>query len=143
MDAERPARWSSLILAVLLGGGCVGPGSVERVLPAPSSHPYEADIPVPAGFVLVDQSSEDWSSGPLRYLRHRYRGKADKEAVREFYRKQMPLVRWTPMQESRADGRCRMSFTRGSESCAVTIERSGSRLSRGVTVDVLITPRPR
>lgn len=143
MHAEHPARGRLLISALLLGGGCVGAPGVERLAPVPSSHPYHADIPLPAGFALVDQSSEDWSSGPLRYLRHRYQGRGDKHAVREFYRQQMPLVRWAPVQESSMYGRCRMLFARGLESCAVTIEQPGSRRSRAVTVDVLITPKPR
>lgn len=144
MHVEHRSRCALLVIILSLVGGCVGSRGVGReVALTPSADPYEPDIPLPTGFVLVDQSSEDWSAGPLRYLRHRYRGRADKHAARKFYREQMPLVRWTPVAESSVCGRCEMSFERGSESCTVTIEDSGSKLSHCVTVNVLITPKAR
>ena len=116
--------------------------SPDAVLVA-SPRPYEQDIPLPEGFRLVDQSSEDWTGGSVRYVRHRYRGRTDAFAVRGFYREQMPLVRWTPVSDGNVHGRCTMRFERGAESCTIVIEEDASRLSRGVTVDVTITPAVR
>ena len=144
MYAERRGQRALVKLVLILAGGCAGTRATDRgVVPTPSPHPYEESIPLPTGFVLVDQSSEDWSAGPLRYLRHRYRGRGDKHAVRTFYREQMPLVRWTAVDESSVHGRCTMSFRRRSESCTITIEGAGSKLFPYVTVDVLITPKAR
>jgi hypothetical protein len=144
MFAERGVWCASLIALLSLIGGCsVTRPPVGEVALVASPRPVEPDIPLPVGFVLVDQSSEDWSSGPLRYVRHRYRGRGDRHAVRSFYREQMPLVRWTPIEESSLHGQCRMSFARGSESCSIAIERAGSGRSRDVIVDVLITPKVR
>ncbi len=109
----------------------------------PSPHPYEPDIPLPKGFGLADQSSEDWSSGPLRYVRHRYVGRADKYAVRDFYREQMVLVRWTPISDSNVRGRYTLRFERENESCIITIEGEEGFASRRVIVEALIAPADR
>lgn len=125
----------------LLVMGCAGPrtGGDSQTLRA-SATPYEVDIPLPTGFRLVDQSSEDWSGGRLRYLRHRYVGRADKYAVRRFYRDQMPLARWTPRGNGNVGGRVVMWFEREAESCTITIEDDRSSLSRRVSVEVIVTP---
>ena len=127
--------------ALLLVMGCTGPraGSGTEPLTA-SPRPYESDIPLPTGFRLVDRSSEDWSGGRLRYLRHRYVGRADKYAVRRFYREQMPLVRWTPKGDGNVNGHVTLWFSRDAESCSITIEDDRTSFSRRVAVEVIITP---
>ena len=109
----------------------------------PSPHPYEVDIPVPEGFRLAEQSSEDWSSGSLRYLRHRYVGRADKYELRRFYRQQMPLVKWTTLSDGQISGRYTMRFVRGTESCTIAIDGGASTLSSKVVIDVMIAPAAR
>jgi hypothetical protein len=108
----------------------------------PSSHPIVADIPVPTGFELVDQAGEDRPGDRQRYLRHRYRGKADKGIVKTFYQEEMPLVRWTLISESEVDGRILMRFTKGTESCSVTVENDVRGFARRVIVEVIIAPSP-
>lgn len=108
-----------------------------------STTPYERDLPLPAGFELQEQSSEDFLTGPLRYLRHLYTGRADKSAVRKFYRHQMPLVRWTPVSDNLASGRYTMRFERGTETCLVTIEDEPTRPAGRVRVQVTVAPVPR
>ena len=105
-----------------------------------SQAPFHRDVPVPAGFRMADQASEDWSNGSARYVRHEYRGRADKLAVRAFYRKQMPLVRWSLLDDSNVHGRIKMRFDRGGESCTISIEDHSSGWSSGVAVRVLIVP---
>lgn len=101
---------------------------------------FDRDIPVPRGFRMTEQVSEGWSNGSARYLRHQYVGRADKRGVREFYRREMPLVRWTPVDESSVHGRISMRFHRGSESCTINIEDLRGGWSRRVAVGVLIVP---
>jgi hypothetical protein len=143
-NAMLPRRWAfPTVLAIVLPvvGGCTALADADhgiKLLPAVS--PYDPGIPVPVGFRLIDESSEDWSSGPTRYLRHRYRGSADKRAVRAFYREQMPLVRWTPINDGNVQGRITMRFQRGQESCTITIEAGRRGLSRHAVVEVLISP---
>ncbi len=137
----RGLRYALWISAALGLGGCAGPGRDAGVVELASCpRPYESDIPLPQGFELVDGSSEDWSSGPIRYLRHRYVGRADKYAVRKFYRGQMPLVKWTALAESQVHGRYRLRFKRGNESCTIVITDAGSRLFPRAAVDVIIGP---
>ncbi len=137
---NRLKRAQVLVVASLLAGcgrpGVIRPGAVL----APCPRPYEADIPLPEGFVLVDQSSEDWSSGPARYVRHRYLGRADKYAVRKFYREQMPLVRWTPIDDGNVEGRYTLRFERRNESCIITIADDAGSASQRVIVEAMITP---
>lgn len=137
-------RLCQLLWAVLLGlpGGCAAPGpAISHGSLEASSRPYEADIPLPVGFRLVDQSSEDWVGGPVRYLRHRYVGRAPRTAVRRFYREQMPLVRWIAESDGTVQGTVTLRFYRGREVCTVTMNgRSPDRAGR-VTIEVLITPR--
>ena len=137
-------RLCHLLWALLLGlsGGCADPGpAISRWSLQASPRPYETDIPLPVGFRLADQSSEDWVGGSVRYLRHRYVGRALRTAVRRFYREQMPLVRWIAESDGIVQGTATLRFHRGSEVCTVIVS-SGSpdRVGR-VTIEVLITPR--
>ena len=106
----------------------------------PSSKPYERDIPVPVGFRLIDRSSEDWSNGRLRFIRHHYEGSGDKYTVRRFYREQMPLVRWSLISEGNVHGRHRLDFQRAGESCMIYIEDGGGVWTRSVSIMVTIAP---
>lgn len=138
---------SSKLLACSLLAGCVllcacgGPtGQRPAWELSAATDPYERDIPLPRGFKLAERSSEDWFSGSIRYVRHRYVGRADKYSVRKFYREQMPLVRWTTLTDSQLHGRYSLRFQRGSESCTIEIVDSGSWMFPRVAVDVVIGP---
>lgn len=131
------ATWGMVVTL----GGCAAPravsadGSLEV-----SARPYDADIPLPVGFRIVDRSNEEWASGPIRYLRHQYLGGGDRFAVRRFYRRQMPLIRWIAVEDNQIDGRIAMRFRRGGESCRVIIESRRSWLSQRVRIEVTIGP---
>lgn len=146
-EAVVPMRLTVTLIGILtaaVAGGCHGTSAaVQRVVPVASTDPYEQDIPLPVGFVLADHSSEDWSGGSIRYLRHRYVGVADKFAIRRFYREQMPLLRWKAVGDSHVRGRIVMRFERGRESNTVTIENDGRGRSGRLAIDVLITPLAR
>ena len=135
----------ALVASVLWSvSGCAG---LHRATGASTlvaaSRPLVTDIPVPEGFRLAEQSSEDWASGSIRYIRHRYTGRADKHAVRRFYREQMPLVRWTAISDANLHGRYTMRFERGTEHCTVFIDSPAARKSDRVIVDVIISPADR
>lgn len=140
-------RALGIIFAAFLSspvGGCIAAHGTHTGQPLrPSAHPFAAGIAVPLGFRLVDKSSEDWSNGPIRYLRHRYAGRADKYEVRDFYRDQMPLVKWTLVTDRCAGGRIVMRFQRRAESCIITIEDERLGLVQRVAVEVLIAPLER
>lgn len=141
----RPARlrlrWvvSALLPAL---AGCVDPrppGEGSRLIP--SGTPYLRDIPLPQGFRLADKSSEEWASGPIRFVRHRYEGGAGAKELYEFYRSEMPLVRWSPVEENLLHGRRRLRFQREGEVCDVMIEARSQGFSRKVVAEVTIAPR--
>ena len=96
--------------------------SWSEVLTA-SEEPREPDIPVPASFRFADGVSEDYRSGRRRlYVRHRYLGSADKQAVRLFYQREMPRVRWTMISNANLHGYYVLRFHKGMEACEITIK---------------------
>lgn len=110
---------ASLLLSVM---GCVSSGTSDRETPLIPARPYEVDIPVPRGFSLVDHAGVDRATGSRRlYLRHVYEGQADKYSVREFYRKQMPLARWSQVSDGNVKGHIEMRFEKAVESCSISI----------------------
>ena len=142
MTYARYAVFGVLTVAAVTGlPGCGSTRSRARSATLVASQaPFHRDVPVPTGFRMVDQVSEDWSNGSARYVRHEYRGRADKLAVRAFYRTQMPLVRWSLLDDSNVHGRIDMRFDRGGELCTIGIEDYVSGWSGGVSVQVLIVP---
>lgn len=130
--------FAAFVVATFSGCASSTASSVRGL--SPSTNPYERDIPVPTGFRLAESASEDWSGDAVRYVRHHYRGRADKYALRGFYRRQMPLVRWTLESDEMVKGRYRMRFNRGRESCTIVIEDEPGSWTRGVSVEVVIAP---
>lgn len=83
------------------------------------------DIPVPAGFRLLQQDSYSFESSSLRACVLRYRGPASVERVINFYKEQMPMYSWTLLNIMEY-GDCVMNFERESESCIINITPKGS-----------------
>ena len=137
--------WVGLLVVCGLVPGCASSGSGKHdVRLIASAKPYEPDIPMPAGFRLVDSASEDRSTGVSRlYLRHLYTGQADKYAVRNFYREQMPLARWTMVSAGNIRGVCTLRFEKGNESCDVDIRDAGQGLGRHTEIQVLVSQQQR
>ncbi|HNQ24521.1 MAG TPA: hypothetical protein PKK06_15660 [Phycisphaerae bacterium] len=139
------AWWMLLLISasVVVAPGCAStsPGPVGEGLVV-ASNPHEPDLPLPAGFHLVERSSEDFRAGALRYIRHRYVGRADKPAVRDFYRRQMPLVRWVSLSDNQVEGRYTMRFERADETCTITIDGEPGARSGQVRVEVIVAPKP-
>ena len=130
MTVTTSRRWAPGLVIMFAGvsmWGCTQAGSGgQEVRLVAASTPYETDIPRPSGFALVEDVSEDRSTGTSRlYLRHVYVGKADKYAVRNFYREQMPLCRWVKVSEGTVRGVCSLRFEKGSESCTLEISDTG------------------
>ncbi|MCP4251041.1 MAG: hypothetical protein GY778_28725 [bacterium] len=137
--------WIGGLAACLTAAGCSGAASKGREIRlVASARPYELDLPIPVGFKLEDSASEDHSTGVARlYLRHLYVGGADKYAVRNFYREQMPLSRWSKVSDQNIRGVCTLRFEKGSESCTVEIRESGRGLATRTQVQVLVAQEQR
>lgn len=139
------SAWVGVLLVCALAVGCASsPSGKHDVRLVASARPHEPDIPIPAGFKLVDSASEDRSTGVSRlYLRHMYTGRADKYAVRNFYREQMPLARWTMVSAGNIRGVCTLRFEKGNESCDVDIRDAGQGLGRHTEIQVLVSQQQR
>ncbi len=120
----RRVVWWSLAGLVLAGvtTGCNQKDTVARLNPRQMT--YLEGVPLPAGFSLVNKMTEDYESGGQRTARHEYRGYAEPQAVRNFYRDQMPGLGWTRVSDQNVKGRINLRFERRSEACVVEIERN-------------------
>ncbi len=146
MRAGRGSVWVVTLVAIgVFAPGCnQGKAGTQEVRLIASSRPYEPDVPIPVGFKLVDEASEDRSTGVARlYMRHLYRGRADKHAVRGFYRDQMPLARWVRVSDGNVQGKITMRFEKGNESCTIGIQESDGRFSTWAEVQVLVSQEQR
>ena len=85
------------------------------------SKPYVPDVPVPLNFKIVENRSIDFGSGSARYVRHVYKGKADKWDVKGFYEKQMPINRWSLVTYINEDGEISLDYEKGNERCRVMV----------------------
>lgn len=121
------------VMPALLGGcGNESNVSAERdksasLVPelAPKALPLLPDLPVPMGFKLKEGSSRAFrSASGARYADLVYQGKDDKFSVGRFFRKQMPVSRWTLEKDLFVQGDVILGFTKETERCDVTISDS-------------------
>jgi hypothetical protein len=134
------------MMGCVLAGGCesAGKSKSQSVRLIASNRPYEPDVPLPAGFEIVEQAMEDYSTGQARlYLRHVYAGRADKFAVRRFYREQMPLMRWAKVSDSAVKGQFTMRFAKGNEVCMIDISDHDKMGGKETMVEVTVAQEQR
>ncbi len=87
------------------------------------SRPPISDIPVPVGFKLDMEHSRDMTAGSARWIDHTYKGKADRYAVREFYRRQMPVTNWSLVNMRTVNSEIILEFEKQTERCTITITK--------------------
>lgn len=143
MTNTLPRLAFSLALLWALGLGC-GPRAAGPVrLMAKQQSPI-SDLPVPLGFRILEDESEDAYTGRRRlYVRHVYAGSGEPFTVRNFYRDRMPQYKWQLVNTVHVAGTHSMVFQKGQESCTVTISRSKSGWSSGIRVQIIIMPEER
>jgi len=107
------------------GGSRVSAGGTGPVGPIPElvamSRPPIADLPIPIGFDLNESKSRNFTAAGARYADHVYKGSADKFAVGRFYKRQMPINRWTLVTDMFVQGDIMLDFEKDTERCRVTI----------------------
>jgi hypothetical protein len=110
----------------------VGPGLV-----AAEGSPIP-DVPMPIGFKPVVSRCSSSFDGTARTVTHVYQGRARAAEAVLFYRQQLPLHGWSPVDKQvHDDGSTSLYYTKGAESL-------GMRLSgrfKTATIEVYITPR--
>lgn len=127
----------------ILCPGC-GSQSAEPSRLTPKQRPPISDLPVPRGFRILEDESEDAYTGRRRlYVRHVYEGPGEPFTVRNFYRERMPQYKWELVNSVHVSGTHSMVFEKGPESCTVTISRSKSRWRSGIRVQIIIMPEER
>jgi len=105
----------ALVGLVVMSLGCDGN---KREEPIP---PKFADIPIPAGFKIIADRSNDRVVGGDRRISHVYGGDAKRGPVVEYYRRQMPGLGWVLVQESLVSSRQRFMFNKGNETCHIMV----------------------
>jgi len=129
---------TALGAAMLLVAGCGDQKKDTLTRLSPRSVPYLTGVAVPEGFKLVDQMSEDYETGSVRFARHNYVGSGDLQAIRTFYREQMPLLGWNRVSDQQVKGRITIRFEKQNEVCTVEIEEGGA-LGR-TNIQVIVKP---
>lgn len=112
----------------LTAGGCAAPiyrgsasgSGIERPLTVASTLRFD-DIPVPAGFVSISAESFIYQTENIRAGLMRYEGASSPEAMAQFYKEQMPVYNWQPVNIIEF-GKKQLSFEKAGQSCIVMIE---------------------
>lgn len=132
------------IFVLAVTAGCETTDKSSRRVSLTRGTPFESDIPVPAGFKIIDHASEDRSTGVNRlYLRHRYQGKSDVHSLRRFYRAQMPMAQWTLVSDGNIKGIVLMRYEKANESCTIQINGKESVVTPVSEVQVVVAREER
>lgn len=126
----------SLISSLFLTSyGCstIGSQGKSSGLLEPSSILRFSDIPVPAGFKALVQSSYSFETAGVRAAVLRYQGKADLDQVTNFYKEQMAMNNWTLLNITEYGERL-MNFERDNETCIITISGKGNSVRLSISV---------
>ncbi|MFH0856137.1 MAG: hypothetical protein V1869_06515 [Candidatus Omnitrophota bacterium] len=97
----------------------------SQTLQAQQSSLKFSDLPIPAGFRILEKDSYSFESSGMRVGLLRYRGKATIDQVVSFYKEQMPMYNWALLNITEY-GECIMNFEREQESCIINIIPNGS-----------------
>jgi hypothetical protein len=105
-----------------------------------TASPYFVDLPMPAGFKLLDKETTDYMTGGLRYAKQVYKGSADPVLVREFFQEQMPLSRWKWVDTENEGGVQSLRFRKDEERCDIKVTREGRGLFLKTMIRIRISP---
>jgi len=128
---RQGSAWLLLALTAALVGcnGSANSGDAQKIGPEPElvamRRPPIEDLPVPIGFYLDEGKSRNFSAAGARYIDHAYKGSADKFAVGRFYKRQMPISRWTMVTDMFVQGDIVLDFEKDTERCRISISDGG------------------
>jgi hypothetical protein len=126
-------KWIVAVLAALaLACGCTKTETIDASSGAPrqmrspndlvaQARPPIPDVPLPIGFDLDEGKSRNFAAAGLRWVDHFYKGGSDKFAVARFYKRQMPVNRWTLVTDMFTQGQIMLDFEKGAERCRVIV----------------------
>ena len=135
MASRRIMTVAAVVAVTALAGalGCNNTQTVERtsggvreIQPAMTliaqSRARISDVPVPLGYKLDEGKSRDFQAAGARYVDHVYHGNDDKFAVGRFYRRQMPINRWTLVTDIFVQGVIQLDFAKDTEVCRIAVD---------------------
>jgi len=110
----------------------VGPGLVaSEASPIP-------DVPMPIGFKPVVSKSSSSFDGAARTVTHVYQGRARSVETVLFYRQQLPLQGWSPVDKQVYDDHSTsLHYVKGAESLGLRL----SERFNVATIEIYMTPR--
>ena len=91
------------------------------------------DVPVPAGFKLIDNESFTFQNDNMRVGLLKYAGRPDANVVVNFYKEQMPIYNWDMINVIEY-GQKIMNFQRADQSCIITIQPLSTRTLIAIAV---------
>ncbi|MBU3912011.1 MAG: hypothetical protein KKD90_05445 [Candidatus Omnitrophica bacterium] len=96
------------------------------------------DVPVPAGYQVLDSESFAFQNDATRVALLKYVGSRTADQVVLFYKDQMPVYNWNPINIIEYERRM-LNYEKDAESCIVTVESKG----RKSIVIIAISPKSR
>ena len=96
------------------------------------------DVPVPAGFKVLDTESFAFQNDVTRVALLKYTGSKAADQVVAFYKQQMPMYKWNAINIIEYERRM-LNYEKSGESCIVTIEGKG----RKSILTIAISPKSR
>ena len=96
------------------------------------------DVPVPTGFKVLNTESFAFQNDVTRVALLKYTGSKTADQVVAFYKQQMPMYNWSPINIIEYERRM-LNYEKSGESCIVTIEGKG----RKSTLTIAISPKSR
>jgi len=130
-----------LVLAIFTATGCAITKKNKDVAANPAILEPQAtlrfnDVPVPAGFRLIPKESYSFENAGVRVGLLKYQGKADPDAVTNFYKEQMALYNWNLLNIIEYGQRL-LNFERDTETCVITLAPKG----RSITIVISMGPK--
>jgi hypothetical protein len=128
MMNNRTALAVIVIFILIMTGGCAtsahrgssAASEMEKPLAVASSLRFD-DVPIPSGFASIATESFIYQTENIRAGLMRYEGRSSPETVMLFYKEQMPVYNWQPVNIIEFEKK-QLSFEKPGQSCIVIIE---------------------
>jgi len=147
MDKKKALVVGSCFLVLVLLAGCTTTSGSRSY--GSKAYPDESlevssvlrfdDVPIPTGFTTLDKESFAFQNDVTRVALLKYIGGKGIDEVVAFYKAQMPMYNWNPINIIEYERRI-MNYEKEGESCIVTIEGKGRKSI--VTIGVSPKSRP-
>lgn len=119
--------------ATTSGSGSSSGGSAQQGAAGMANILRFDDVPVPAGFRIIDNESFTFQNDQMRVGLLKYGGMPNANKAVEFYKEQMPLYNWDLINVIEYGQRV-MNFERADQTCIITIQPLSTRTVIAIAV---------